>query len=74
MAVVIKVCADPHCEAVWHNCPKEHTKCKDCGGKLIAINEKTYGQKFVGWFFQYDFDTHEYYYPGIKTSQISLDL
>jgi len=60
---IIKVCGDPHCEAIWHNCPKKHTKCKDCGGRIMHINEETYWKKYSQNFFQYDFETVEYFYP-----------
>ena len=42
----IKVCPDPSCEAVWHNCPKKHTKCNDCGGNVMKITEKTFWKSF----------------------------
>lgn len=63
MLCVIKVCPDLGCEAVWHNCPKKHTKCGSCGGNIIMINENTYRKKFSKRFFQYDFETEEYYRP-----------
>ena len=31
---LIKVCPDPGCEAVYHNCAKKQTKCIDCGGNI----------------------------------------
>lgn len=67
---IIKVCPDPGCEAVWHNVPKKHTRCKDCGGWIIAINEKTFWKKYSKNFFQYDFETGIYFRPQIK--QLSL--
>lgn len=54
---LIKVCGDPQCEAVWHNIPKEHTTCNDCGGRVMLINEITYKKKYINNFFQYDFLT-----------------
>ena len=60
---IIKVCPDPACEAVYHNCPKKHTKCNDCGGRIMQINEKTYWRKFSNNWFQYDFKTMEYFRP-----------
>lgn len=54
--VVIKLCADPHCDAIYHNIPKKITKCNDCGGSLIEINEKTYFSKFHRYFFQYNYE------------------
>ena len=60
---LIKVCPDPGCEAVYHNIPKNHTKCNDCGGWLRLINEETYRKKFALNFFQYDITTNQYYRP-----------
>jgi len=56
---LIKVCPDPNCEAIWHNIPKSYTKCNDCGGRVMLINEKTYRSKFLNNWFQYDFLTGE---------------
>ncbi|HRN80183.1 MAG TPA: hypothetical protein PKY29_04305 [Ferruginibacter sp.] len=61
--MIIKVCPDPHCDAVWHHCPKEHTRCKDCGGNIIVINQDTYWTKFALHFAQYNFNTGEFYRP-----------
>lgn len=62
---LIKVCGDPHCDAIFHNTPVKHTRCRDCGGRLIKINEDTYQRKFSHYFFQYDFDTGEYFRPRL---------
>ena len=62
----IKVCPDPSCEAVWHNIPKTYTKCNDCGGRVMLINENTFWKKFSNNWFQYDFQTGEYYKFNIK--------
>lgn len=67
---VIKVCPDPGCEAVWHNCPKSHTKCNDCGGRVMRINEETYFKKFSSNWFQYDFETGEYFRPAKENNTI----
>ena len=64
--LVIKVCIDDQCEAVWHNCPKKETHCKDCSGNIVLINEDTYKKKFKDNFIQYDFNTYELYRPSIK--------
>jgi hypothetical protein len=57
---LIKVCGDPHCDAVYHNCSKKDTKCLDCGGSIKMINESTYLKSFsVNWF-QYDRKTGKY--------------
>jgi hypothetical protein len=72
--IFIKICPDPHCEAVWHNCPKKHTKCNDCGGNIILINEKTYWHKFSNNFFQYDFITNKIYRPKLKVEQLLFEF
>lgn len=60
---LIKVCADPCCDAVFHNCPVKHTRCNDCGGWLIKINEDTFWKKYANNWFQYDFETGKYFRP-----------
>lgn len=62
---MIKVCIDPHCEAVFHNTPREATKCKTCDGRILMINLRTYRAKYFQNFFQYDYQTGEYYRPLI---------
>lgn len=61
MENLIKICGDPQCEAIWHNIPKNHTKCEDCGGNVKIINEETYLKKYANNFFQYDFATLNYF-------------
>jgi hypothetical protein len=63
MSKIIKVCVRPGCEAVFHNVPKKETKCNDCGGRVIIINDSTYWAKFASSWFQYDYVTMEYYRP-----------
>ena len=70
--VVIKICPDPHCGAVWHYCPKNVTHCKDCNGWLIRINSETYWKKFSTFFFQYNYGTHEYHRPEQNKNQLIL--
>jgi len=70
---LIKVCPDPGCEAVWHNIPKSYTKCNDCGGRVMLINEKTFWRKFSNNWFQYDFKTGKYFRPQKPVVQMSLD-
>lgn len=55
-----KVCGDPHCEAVYHEIPKEVTRCNDCGGVLKMINDKTYSKKYAQSYFQYLYPSMEY--------------
>lgn len=68
---LIKVCPDPGCEAVGHNCPQEHTKCNDCGGRVIRINEDTFWKKFSNNWFQYDFLTNLLFRPQKELKQLS---
>lgn len=70
----IKVCGDPHCEAVFHNIPKEVTHCPDCDGRLISINEETWAKRYSSWYFQYDFNTGEYFRPEIQSNSTQLQL
>lgn len=63
MSTCIKVCGDPHCEAVYHNCPEKVTHCTNCNGWLKKVNQATYELKFKGHYFQYDYPTGEYYRP-----------
>ncbi len=68
----IKVCVDPGCEAVYHNCHTKPSYCFDCGGRIMEINQDTYTKKFSNNWFQYDYETKEYYKPIIP--QLKLDL
>lgn len=70
----VKVCGDPGCEAVFHNVPKSATKCSDCGGRIMTINESTFWRKFSNNYFQYDYLTGNYYRPIKKTEQLSFDF
>lgn len=74
MDQVIKVCGDPHCEAVYHNTPKKETSCKNCGGKLIEINQKTYWAIYSVCFFQYDYTTECYSRPINKSLQTKIAI
>ena len=69
---LIKVCPNPNCEAVWHKIPKSHTKCNDCNGNVMLINESTYWSKFSNNWFQYDFETGNYYRPIKLNIQLQL--
>lgn len=62
---MIKVCVDPHCEAVFHKCDTSHKHCTDCGGRIITINLVTFLSKFVHNWFQYDMTTGEIYRPDL---------
>ncbi len=51
----LKVCIDPGCEEVAFNIDKKETRCRNCNGRLVEINQKTYDKKFINNFFQYDY-------------------
>ena len=68
----IKVCPDPGCGALYHNIPKNYTKCNDCGGRVIEINEETFWKKFSNNWFQYDFITGEYFRPQKADLQLKM--
>jgi len=72
MDLYIKICGDPHCEAIFHNIPKKVTHCADCYGNLIVINKKTYKKKFINNYFQYNFENMQYYYPYKSSTQLTL--
>lgn len=74
MNAVIKICPDPQCEAVYHNTPKNKTKCLDCGGNIIMINEKTYWKKFSQNFFQYDYQSGCYHRPNNNVIQTIISF
>jgi hypothetical protein len=74
MLGLIKVCPNPNCEAVYHNIPKSHTRCNDCGGHVMLINEKTYWSKFSDNWFQYDFESMQYFRPEEVKQQLIFDL
>ncbi len=59
----IKVCGDPQCDAVYHNCPIEIKRCPDCNGRIMKIDNETYNKKFANHWFQYDFATMDYFHP-----------
>jgi hypothetical protein len=70
--LVIKKCANPFCDALYHNIPKEIKKCENCGNTMIEINKKTYEKKYINWYFNYDYLTKEYYHPKKKIEQLEL--
>ncbi len=63
---LIKVCPNPNCDAVYHNVPKKETHCKNCNGNIMIVNEDTYWKKFATNYFQYEFETEEYFRPVKK--------
>jgi coproporphyrinogen III oxidase-like Fe-S oxidoreductase len=71
---LIKVCVQPECESLYHNCPFEVKRCEFCGGSIKMINQETYFKKFSDRFFQYDQPTGEYLRPRKIKPQYSLDV
>jgi hypothetical protein len=68
-----KVCGDPYCEAIAHNCTEKNKYCKDCGGRMITINDSTYQKKYSSSYFQYDYESWEYLRPSINyNNQLTL--
>ena len=55
MRLCIKVCPNPHCEAVFHNIPKNITKCEDCDTNIMEINNETFLKNFSNNWFQYNY-------------------
>lgn len=71
-ATLTKVCPDPGCSTVWHNCPKKHTRCNNCSGHIMAINAETFWKKFSLEWFQYNFQSGELFRP--ISNMISVDV
>jgi len=63
---LIKICGEPACGSIYHNCPFEIKKCEFCGGSIKMINQETFFKKFSDSFFQYDQPSGEYFRPKIK--------
>ena len=55
-----KVCPDPYCDSVYHNCKKENTRCLNCNGRIMRINQSTFQKKFSLNYFQFDYQTRDY--------------
>lgn len=60
---MIKVCPNPTCSAIWHNCELKDTRCKNCNAHLVKINDEQYNKKFAKDFHQYDFKTEDLFRP-----------
>lgn len=58
---MIKACPNPNCDAVFHNCIVSNRYCLDCRTRIMRINEETFFKKFSNNFFQYDYQTGEYF-------------
>jgi hypothetical protein len=61
---MIKICPDPCCDAVFHNCDKKDTHCKCCDAIIVKITAETYKKKFAHNFFQYDYPSGDIYRPA----------
>lgn len=59
----VKVCSDIHCEIIWHNCPQDATRCKECGARVMKIDEGTYHREYRNKFFQLNWETGEGFVP-----------
>jgi hypothetical protein len=57
--IVLKICIDPHCSEIAHNCPKSETKCRTCSMKLVEISRSTFEKKFLNFPFHFDYRTGE---------------
>lgn len=62
---MIKVCINPQCDQVAHNCKPQDNHCSNCDTRIIAIDEATYHKKFRFNFFQIDQQTGELYRPEV---------
>ncbi len=70
---MIKVCIDPMCDEVAHNCEQSEKRCRSCDMKLVTINQATYWKKYSMNFFQYDYQTGNLYRPVINR-QLTFNL
>jgi len=52
---VLKVCGNPQCSEVAHNCAIKETHCRNCSFGLKKINSKTYLRNFKFNYFQRDY-------------------
>lgn len=57
---VIKVCINPTCGDVAHNCPKNETRCRNCDYRLVEINKELYIRKYLFDPCQIDYDTDQF--------------
>jgi hypothetical protein len=66
MQNLIKKCPNNTCDSIYHNCKELDKKCKNCGGSIKMINKETFQKKYVEWFFQFDYQTENYFRPNYK--------
>lgn len=73
---VLKVCINPHCDAVAHNCLKKETHCRDCDLGLVEIDKETYQKKYINNYFQYDYsnDTGDIVTPAKMGYSLQMNL
>jgi hypothetical protein len=70
--MLIKICPDPHCDTIYHNCTEKDKKCKNCGGTIKMINEKTFFKKYINHFWQLDYKTENFYRLQPNYKQLEL--
>lgn len=72
----IRVCINPHCEAIMHNCSPAHTRCPDCDTYAVAINYDLFFKKYRNHYFQYNMNTGEIFrFPAQPNKkQLALSL
>jgi hypothetical protein len=71
---MIKICPNPNCSEVYHNCKVTDKKCKNCGCRIMKINNETYRKKFSWLYWQYDYQTGQLYRPDTKIVNNQLSL
>ena len=69
---MIKVCPNPTCDAVWHNCKTEDKKCKNCGFTIKEIDTKTYTRKYKEFPMQFDYITENILWQEKKLEVLPL--
>ena len=71
---MIKVCTDPQCEEVAHNIEKDETRCRNCYGLMVEIDQSTYQKKFMDSYFQYDYSTGKLVRPSELGYSIQMEM
>lgn len=69
---LIKVCVEPGCESIFHNCDVKIKRCEFCSSPIKMINQETFFKKFSNRFFQYDQASGEYFRPKKIVLQYQL--
>lgn len=73
---MIKICPNPHCSEIAHNIEKTETHCRNCDAVMVAINDKTYREKFIHDPLQFDYRTGKMTCAADQgySVQLSIDL